>query len=374
MEKVIYMKIITYYLPQFHTFPENDEWWGEGFTEWTNVKGAKPLYEGHLQPKIPLDKNYYNLLDINVLRWQSELAQKYGIYGFCYYHYWFDGKMLMNRPMEILLENTDIKQPFCVCWANEDWTKAWAKRDKTVLIGQTYGSKEDWKRHFEYLLPFFKDERYITVDGKPIFIIYRPELIGTLREMLVYWKKLAVKSGLQGICFVYQQSTYNHLKEPTGDLFDYGIEYHPNFVRKEQRKSLKLIREKILNEFVTKFGLRQSKISTIIYDYDDTWKRILDTVPRDSKMIPGAFVNWDNTPRYKKRASMEDGYSAEKFEKYLTIQIKRAREVYKKDLLFLFAWNEWGEGGYLEPDEHERYSRLEAVKFALAKNGELSIR
>ena len=144
------MKIIAFYLPQFHEFRENDEWWGKGFTEWTNVKSAKPLYKGHNQPKVPYGEKYYNLLDTETLRWQSKLAKEYGVYGFCYYHYWFDGKMLMNRPMELLLENTDITQKFCICWANEKWTKAWAKKERTVLIDQTYGNEKDWKEHFEY--------------------------------------------------------------------------------------------------------------------------------------------------------------------------------------------------------------------------------
>lgn len=364
------VKVIAYYLPQFHTFPENDEWWGKGFTEWTNVKSAMPLYKGHLQPRVPLKQNYYNLLDVEVLRWQSDLANKYGIYGFCYYHYWFDGKMLMNRPMEILLENKDIEQPFCICWANENWTKAWAKKDRTILISQTYGSKEDWERHFEYLLPFFKDDRYIKLNGYPLLVIYRPELIGTLREMLELWKKLAISNGLGGITFAYQHANYNHLNVPTGDLFDYGIEYQPSFVRKDQQRSINLVRGKILNELVTKLGIKQSKMSSILYNYDDTWKRILNVIPRDSKMIPGAFVNWDNTPRYKKRASIEYSYSVDKFEKYLECQIRRTKEIYKKDLLFLFAWNEWGEGGYIEPDTAEGYMRLEAIRNALKKNGD----
>lgn len=365
------MKIIAFYLPQFHTFEENDMWWGEGFTEWTNVKKAEPLFEGHIQPKIPLNKNYYNLLDLDTLKWQCELSRKYGVYGFCYYHYWFDGKMLMNKPMEMLLGHPEINQKFCICWANENWTKAWAKRDKTVLISQTYGERKDWEAHFYYLLPFFKDKRYIYTNEKPLFVIYRPELIPCLKEMLICWRELAEKNGLGGISFAYQQVTYNHQKEETGDLFDYGIEYQPNFIRKGQRKTLRIICEKVLNELVTKLGLKQSRISSIVYDYDDTWKRILSTRPRDSKMIPGAFVDWDNTPRYQNRASLEEGYSALKFEKYLTIQIKRTKEIYQKDMLFLFAWNEWGEGGYLEPDERERYGRLEAVKNALIETEEI---
>lgn len=362
------MKIITYYLPQFHTFPENDEWWGKGFTEWVNVKNAKPIFAGHKQPKIPLNENYYNLLDVDTLRWQSKLANEYGIYGFCFYHYWFDGKMLMNRPMELLLENKDIKQNFCICWANENWTRAWAKKEKTVLIGQTYGDEQTWKAHFEYLLPFFKDERYIKIGNKPLFIIYRPELIKPLRKMIKLWNELAKNNGFDGITLCYQQVYYNHLVEPTGDLFDYGIEYQPGYVRPQQQKTFSVIRRKLLHELISMFKLPQKKWSTIYYDYDDTWRRILNIKPRDDKMIPGAFVDWDNTPRYKAHASVVVGYTKDKFQKYLIEQIRRAKEVYHKDMLFLFAWNEWGEGGYLEPDEQEKYGRLEAIRDAIKHN------
>ncbi len=362
------MKIIVFYLPQFHAFPENDKWWGKGFTEWTNVKEAVPIFRGHNQPKVPLNKNYYNLLDIETLRWQSNLSNRSGIYGFCFYHYWFDGKKLMNQPMELLLQNKDIAQKYCICWANEDWTKAWAKKEKTILISQTYGEKKDWIEHFEYLLPFFKDDRYIKINRKPLFIIYRPELIKPLREMVMCWNELAKQYGLEGITLAYQQVFYNHLIQPTGDLFDYGIEYQPGFVRRKQQKSFTIIRRKLLHELISKTHLPQKKWSTIYYDYDDTWNRILKIKPRDEKMIPGAFVDWDNTPRYKEHASVVLGYSKEKFQKYLSIQLRRAKEIYHKDMLFLFAWNEWGEGGYLEPDEAEKYGRLEAIKNALQNN------
>lgn len=364
------MKIIAIYLPQFHTFPENDKWWGKGFTEWTNVKNAKPVFDGHDQPRVPLNNNYYDLLDIETLRWQTKLAKEYGIYGFCYYHYWFDGTMLMNKPMEMLLANKDIDQKFCISWANEDWTKAWAKREKTVLMSQTYGNKEDWKKHFDYLCPFFEDDRYIKIEGKPLFIIYRPELIKTLRPMIELWNTLAREKGFGGIKLAYQQVYYNHLKEKTGDLFDYGIEYQPLYVKPQQQKTFSVIRRKVLHELISKLKLPQKKWATIYYDYDDTWKRILGIVPRDDKMIPGAFVNWDNTPRYKNHASIMVGYSKDKFQRYLSMQIRRARCVYDKDMLFMFAWNEWGEGGFLEPDESEGYARLEAVREALRSTGE----
>lgn len=234
------MKIISFYLPQFHTFPENDRWWGKGFTEWTSVKSAKSLYRGHIQPRIPLNHNYYDLTDPETVRWQSALAKKYGIYGFCYYHYWFDGKMLMNKPMELMLQDQNIDLPFCICWANENWTRAWAKKSKEVLIAQTYGNKEDWKDHFYYLLPFLKDHRYIRIDEKPVIVIYRPELIPTLQEMLEFWQEMAVKAELPGLTFMYQQSAFKHETDKGGKLFDYAIEYQPNLVKHQQQYTLPL--------------------------------------------------------------------------------------------------------------------------------------
>lgn len=157
------MKVIAFYLPQFHETPENNEWWGQGFTEWNNMKAAKPLFEGHNQPRIPLNNNYYNLLDEKTLEWQTKIAREHGVYGFCCYHYWFGSKMLLEKPMEIYLKDKNCDLPFCFCWANETWTNAWAaetESDRKTLIKQEYGDKEEWERHFQYLLPFFKDERY----------------------------------------------------------------------------------------------------------------------------------------------------------------------------------------------------------------------
>lgn len=374
------MKIIAFYLPQFHSFKENDEWWGKGFTEWTNVKNAKPLFKGHYQPRIPLNKNYYNLTNVDTLKWQADIAKKYGIYGFCYYHYWFDGHMLMEKPMELMLANEEVDLPFCICWANENWTKAWAQHSKKVLISQTYGDRSDWEKHFYYLLPFFMDKRYIYKDEMPIFVIYRPELIPTLRPMLEFWDKLAKKNGLKGIIYMYQQHNYDHQTADTGDLFSYAIEYepgrvkgyYPKFPKKEQQVCSPLISfRRGLNLLVNKLHLKQTRISSVCYSYDDAWKRILNIQPADEKVMPGAFVDWDNTPRYKSRASIYQGVTPEKFERYLTQQICHARDDYKKDMIFMFAWNEWGEGGYLEPDEKYGYGMLEAVHNALDKTGEL---
>lgn len=246
------MKVIAFYLPQFHNIPENDEWWGDGFTEWVNVKKSKPLYEGHYQPRVPLNENYYNLLDDNVKKWQVDLAKKYGIYGFCYYHYWFSGHMLLEKPMEQMLANKEIDLPFCVCWANEPWTKAWVGDAKKVLIPQNYGREKEWREHFDYLLPFFKDERYITVDGRPLFVLYRPEIVGCLNEMLDYWNKLAKENGFEnGFCFAYQNIDFDLAKDKDDSRFDLNIEFEPLYAYRDmfanQHKYLKAIRRNVSN-------------------------------------------------------------------------------------------------------------------------------
>lgn len=375
------MKIIAFYLPQFHNIPENDEWWGDGFTEWVNVKKAKPLFEGHEQPRIPLNNNYYNLLDDEVKIWQANLAKRYGIYGFCYYHYWFDGKLLLEKPMEQMLANSQINIPFCICWANEPWTKAWVGETKT-LIPQKYGNKKEWKEHFDYLLPFFKDKRYILDEGKPLVVIYRPEIIEVLNEMLDYWKSLAIEAGFPGLKFAYQSAGMDEIpKEKRNDSrFDYDIEFQPAYAFTELNKNtLPLLRKlkKRVSDFVEKhtgktvrfFG--SGKIAALNrVDYDMAWQTILNTTPETDLRVPGAFVDWDNTPRHGDRGRVYVGKTPEKFTKYLTQQIVRAREVYHKDMIFMYAWNEWAEGGYLEPDEKNGYAYLEGIKKALDDTGE----
>lgn len=375
------MKIIAFYLPQFHNIPENDEWWGDGFTEWTNVKKAKPIFEGHDQPRVPLNNNYYNLLDDDVKIWQAELAKKYGIYGFCYYHYWFDGKLLLEKPMEQMLKNKKIDIPFCVCWANEPWTRAWVGEKKTILP-QRYGEKKEWKEHFEYLLPFFKDERYIKEEGKPLVVIYRPEIINVLNEMLDYWNELAVEAGFPGLKYAYQANGMDmESKEKRNDSrFDYDIEFQPSYAfTKLNQNTLPLLRKikRKVSHFVeehTGATLRfigSGKIASLNrVDYDEAWKTILNTKPESEINVPGAFVDWDNTPRHGERGRVYMNYSPEKFKKYLSAQIKRAKDVYHKDMIFMYAWNEWAEGGYLEPDESRGYANLEAIRDALKENNE----
>ena len=379
------MKIIAFYLPQFHNIPENDEWWGNGFTEWTNVKKAKPLYEGHKQPRVPLGGNYYNLLDDNVKIWQADLAKKYGVYGFCYYHYWFNGKMLLEKPMEQMLANKEVDMPFCVCWANEPWTKAWVGDEKKLLIAQEYGKEEEWKQHFMYLLPFFKDERYITKDGKPLFVFYRPDIVPCMKEMIETWDKLAKENGLSGITFAFQSGDYDWNNSKEANLFDYDIEFQPPYASHwlysndgKFVSALKKCRRLLAGWAGKKFGIDLYRYGTAQYkkmtgqtvaNYDSMWQKIIEAKPVRSNSIPGAFVKWDNTPRHGERGQINVG-TPEKFEYYLSKQIKHAREDYHEDMIFMYAWNEWAEGGYLEPDEDDKYGYLEAIKRALEENNE----
>ena len=369
------MNIIAFYLPQFHEIPENNEWWGEGFTEWVNMKKAKPLFDDHYQPRIPLNKNYYDLSKQDVLHWQAETAKKYGVNGFCFYHYWFGEKMLLEKPAEMLLQDKSIDIQFCFSWANESWTKAWADKKDAVLIEQTYGDEAQWIKHIEYLLPFFKDERYIKEDGKPLFIIYRPELIPELNEMLDLFDKVAKENGFPGIVFAYQQVSFYLDKNKDDSRFKYNIEYQPIYARALQdlnnkKVGLRRIGSKFIRgvEKTTHVELRANIPQNVKkYDYDKTWDYILNMNP-GPKSIPGAFVDWDNTPRRQNRGMVYLGGSPEKFRNYFSKLIRRAEDVYKKDYIFIFAWNEWAEGGYLEPDEKYKFRYLEAIKDSLKEN------
>ena len=388
------MRIIALYLPQFHNIPENDKWWGKGFTEWTNVKRAIPLFKGHEQPRIPLDGNYYNLLDDDVKIWQANIAKKYGIYGFCYYHYWFNGKKLLEKPMEQMIVNKKVDMPFCICWANEAWTKRWIGDGNTTLISQTNGGPKDWELHFNYLIKFFKDDRYIFIDNKPIIFIYRPELIDDIEEMLANWEYLAKKNGLEGICPVAPIKKINEHSYNT-KLFKYLIEYQPSIALNKTISnhdefnhnmiySIKSIREKINRFIEKKFGRNFNEYDPIylikklfgihrklptIYNYEKIWKNV-ENKPMFYNSIPMSFVGWDNTPRFGNNGSLYFGQSIDTFKKYFDIQIKNIKNNYNTDYLFFFAWNEWAEGSYLEPDEKNEYGYLEAIRDVLVTNNE----
>ena len=379
------MNILAFYLPQYHSIPENDVWWGKDYTEWDSLRRGEKLMEGQYQPRIPLNKNYYNLLDVNIMKRQAELAEKAGIYGFCVYHYWFNGKLLLEKPMENLLRNTEIDFPFCFCWANEDWTNIWeGNLEKIkVLISNRYDDPEDWKKHFEYFLPFFRDSRYIKLGNKPLLVIYNPLLIGKMREIVDCWNEMARDAGFDGIVFMYQTGKMLLSNDSRKNCFDYGIEYYPGLAAIGKKSATKRNRERLLHSVASfvrgRLGINVSKKLhgsereeiREVEDYDAVWEYILSRDVEDASVIPGAFVDWDNTPRKRYAGKVILGATPDKFRAYLTAQIRRAKKVYKKNLLFIFAWNEWSEGGYLEPDEKYGYGYLEAVHDALSSTGEL---
>lgn len=366
------IKTIAFYLPQFHEIEENNRWWGKGFTEWENVKKAKPLYDNHYQPRIPLNRNYYDLSNIDVMKWQVEIAKKYGLYGFCFYHYWFnDGHMLLEKPVENFLKHTELNMPFCLSWANEPWTKAWVSKSDVVLINQDYMGEEVWKKHFDYLLPYFLDSRYIKDNNRPIFIVYRPELIPQFNEMMDYFNALARENGFDdGLCIMSQGHWMDEL-DVDDSRIDYRIEYEPGRIRKYIQGKGFLLKTKIAKKIdditFNIFGHKASEYYLKVrkLNYDNVWEGILNSKPVSGKYIAGAFVGWDNTPRRTNKGEVIEGSTPQKFQEYMIRNIERVRKYYSTNYIFIFAWNEWAEGGYLEPDEKYQYGYLKALKNAL---------
>ena len=363
------MKLIAFYLPQFHRFPENDQWWREGFTEWTNTRKAVPLYKGHYEPREPLNDNYYCLLDKSTFEWQIDLAQQYGIYGFCFYHYWFEGHMLMQKPMEMFLQNPSLNLKFCISWANETWSRRMNGSNQDILIKQTYGNESTWKQHFTYLLPFFKDKRYIYVDGKPLFVLYKPEIFPEYMEMIDLWNQLAIENGLDGISFAVQGAQWNNEENVDDSKVDYRIMYEPSYTNTQpvSQKGVKY-------EFVTKLYHLWSYLNPQIHvqkvPYNLVCSNILNRKVKSDKYIPGIFVDWDNTARKGSKGLSYFGSTPSVFKYYLSELIRKTKAEYKKEIIFINAWNEWAEGCYLEPDKRYKYGYLEAVRDALIENGE----
>ncbi len=364
------MKVIAYYLPQFYENEKNNAWWGKGFTEWTNTSKAQPLYNNHYQPRIPYQNRYYDLSDVNTMRWQAQLAKEYGVYGFSIYHYWFgDGERMLDIPEKYLLTHQEIDIPFCLCWANESWSRRWDGSEKEILLQQNYGDESYWKHHFDYLLPYFQDKRYIRDKNSPMLIIYRPELIQNLKEMMEYWNQLSKESLGEELCFVFQHNhfwNYHFQDFP----FRYGIETQPGLVLDRRMGLISRLRIIMTNPFGITYIWKSlfGKTGFRVCSYDVLWKILLQKNKLWDNAIPCAFTDWDNTPRVGNRGISVYGSTPEKFEKYLSVLISKAKNEYKTDYIFCNAWNEWGEGAYLEPDERYGYGYLEAVKSAVNDN------
>ena len=369
------MDIIAFYLPQFYAFPENDKWWGKGFTEWTNVKKSRPLYKGHYQPTVPLNNNYYTLEDINVMKWQAELAQKYGVTGFCFYHYWFgEDRQLMEKPVDNYLKHNEIDFPFCLCWANHNWSRTWVGGDQDILMDVRYGDEEEWEKHFAYLLPFFRDKRYIQLDGKPMLVIYHPQLIPCYDEMIPYLQKRAMEEGFPGLTIV-SQYMFEKVDESIERLVDYKIQYEPScsltVARENKKEAFKVCPDFVVDlvKYTVKSKIKRltnGKMCRILpYNYDSIWKYILKRPVKEDKLIAGTFAKCDVSPRRQDRALIFKGSTPQKFERYMKELVQKVQTEYKQKIIFISAWNEWGEGMYLEPDEKDKYGYLEGIRNSL---------
>lgn len=356
------VKIISFHLPQFHECDENNVWWGNGFTEWTNTKKAKKIYKMHNQPREPLDDYYYDLSNLDDILWQMKLANDYGIYGFCYYHYWFCGKMLLNKPLEILRDYNGEKLPYCFCWANESWTRTW-EGSKTILLKQEYGDKEDWERHFNYLLDFFKDSKYIKQDNAPVLVLYRAKNIPDCNEMIKYWNERCIAEGFSGIYIVEELNCFQDsvmCQESKGFL-----EFEPLYTMTFASNKLELL----LFDWMSKIFNRKNNSYNQVYSYEVLWRNIVRRRHKkvnEKRCYLGAFVDWDNTARKGKYGRIVLGTTPRKFRKFMEKQRKRAMSI-NSDYIFINAWNEWGEGTYLEPDKENGYSYLEIIKEIFGK-------
>lgn len=368
-------KVVAFYLPQYHPIPENDKAYGKNFTEWVNVKKALPLFENHNQPRIPLENNYYSLLDGNTMIEQSKLAKSYGIYGFCYYHYWFkNGKKLLEKPLEMMLNTKEIDIPFMLCWANENWTKHWDGGNNEIIVEQDYGDYDDLINHIDYLCRFFRDKRYIKIDDKPVLVIYKPEIIPNLKKIVDIIKKRVIENGLPGIVLISQYPDY-YFSNRNNDYFDYHIQFQPKFIQDYEVEEKNLIRRKI-KHFMLSHNMNQiyqvllkkyqskKKKALIHRDYCEDWKKIIDFQVTDEKLMAGAFVDWDNTPR-NKNGLVYDNANPQLFERFFSSLVKKVNEEYSTEFIFINAWNEWAEGAYLEADEKNQYGYLEAIKRVL---------
>jgi len=367
-------KVIVFYFPQFHAIPENDEWWGKGFTDWDNVKRGTPAFKDHSQPRVPVNNRYYDQSSLDTIRWQTDLAKQYGVSGFCHYHYWFDGKQLLETPTNLFMQTKDIDFPFCLAWANETWSRRWDGQDHYILQEQTHTpSIEKWKHHFSYLIKAWSDDRAIRIDGKPLFIIYRPAKIQDTGGMFDYWQQEARKYGIDGLYFAtMKQSEFPD--ESCLEHYDAVIQFQPfeamysaNFSDRRSHRLNRLAQTLIsalpqgLENIL--FRLRKNMSSPTLIDYDATWNRILER-PQEPGIttFPGAFVDWDNTARYGRRATIFKGANPERFEYWLSQLVQNvAADTQRAPLIFLNAWNEWSEGTYLEPDTRYGKQYLEAL-------------
>jgi hypothetical protein len=340
------VRVLAFYLPQFHPIPENDRWWGKGFTEWTNVGKAKPLFKGHYQPRVPKDLGYYDLRLPELRAAQAQMARDHGIEGFCYWHYWFgNGKQLIDRPFNEVVRSGEPDFPFCLAWANDTW-KGFdhGLMNRNVLIEQLYPGVDDYTAHFYRVLPAFKDKRYVMIDGKPLFMIYRPLASEEVKVFINVWRELALKNGLEGIYFIGHLSQLNYTVEDilrtgvdavnTTRIGNYTYKYI-SFWRRILNKSKKVL-------FKVPYTYPYKLMSKYFIEEE------VDTLPN---VYPSIIPGWDHSPRSGVEGLIMTDATPELFESHVKHVVNLVNDKPQgHNLIFLKSWNEWAEGNYVEPD------------------------
>lgn len=351
------VKYLAFYLPQFHSFPENDKWWGKNFTEWTNVTKTVPQFREHYQPRLAGDLGYYNLKEKNVIAEQMRLAKEYGIYGLCIYYYWFDGKKLMETPLDIILNNKDLTLPFCICWANENWSRRWDGKDADILIAQNYDDAFADKFITDAIV-YMRDERYIRINDKPVLVIYNANEIPDLKQTLEYWREYCIKNGLGEIYIAAVDFALNDVSKNAG--FDSFVEFPPHSVYFYEKTRLN-----------DSLPIIDSDYSGDVYDYSEIVEHKDYIKGAENNKFPGVFLAWDNTSRKKNASTIYHNYSPEIFGQWLNDVTGYVKKTKKTDrFVFINAWNEWAEGTYLEPDRRYGYAALEEVRKTILKQRE----
>lgn len=374
-------RVIAYYLPQFHPIPENDKYWGKGFTEWTNVAKAKPLFKGHYQPRIPADLGFYDLRLPEVREQQAQMAREAGIEGFCYWHYWFgNGKRLLQRPFNEVLQSGKPDFPFCLAWANHSWkTSTWENGGKDrMIVEQRYLGEEDYTMHFQEVLPAFRDKRYITIEGKPLFAIFDPYNFRDVSNFIKTWQRLAKENGLKGIYFIAMSNSTSTLQRNAdgtlkrvapnlqsservyNDLLNLGFNGINSFGKSRAEmlymgKYMRIVK-KLLHQylpFLPTHCINYEKIMQHFFAPEDSWQNV----------YPSIFPQWDRTPRAGNSEGVYVNATPTTFKKHIqdALNVIKNKDMEHR-ILFLRAWNEWGEGNYVEPDLKYGHGFLDAIK------------
>lgn len=336
-------RFIAFYLTQFHPTPENDRWWGKGFTEWTNVTKAKPQFDGHYQPHLPTDFGFYDLRVRETRRDQIRTAKQYGIDGFCYHYYWFSGKRILHQPLDDMLDDPQSDMPFCLCWANENWTRRWDGAERAILIAQKY-TPDDALNFINSLIPFFKDSRYIRIDSKPLLIVYQPQSIPDIQKTLETWREHCRRAGIGDIhlCAALTHGNENYVESD----FDSGVEFPPhNIIQTNSNEHLSF----------------HKSFSGNVMQYSDIAKTYLNKNYSGQRIFKTVFPSWDNTARMSSQARIILNGTPGNYECWLSSTIDLLKDSERETFIFINAWNEWAEGCHLEPDRQYGHGFLQAT-------------